>query len=342
MGPWHTMRGLTRTGLLLFLMVLFTGGCSQGPAGPLAPGASPALRGEVLPGRLLFVRQGVVWLWRGREAAPLLGDGAAFQPAWDPAGERIAYVVRENSFSDVMLADGAGQSLGRLTSNGSEAPPNSFMRVSESRWAFYPAWSPDGLRVAVAMQTRPPVGDPLADAPLELMLLPVGAGAPLSAYGDSEASVGRSVFLADGTALIFTRAGTGPTGRQKLYLLDLVSGRAGALAGAPEGSYDPALTPDGRWLVFAASQEGRTDLFALPASGGVPVRLTEQGTARAPALSPDGRLLAFLAITPGESGFDLWLATISEEAGGVLTVGQPRRLTTGLGIDADSGLTWAP
>jgi len=336
------MRGLTRTGLLLFLLVLLNGGCSPGPAGPQASGASQAVRGDALPGRLLFVRQGVVWQWRGREAAPLLGAGTAFQPAWDPAGERIAYVVRENSFSNVVLADGAGQPLKQLTSNGSEAPPNSFTRVSESRWAFYPAWSPDGLRVAVAMQPRPPAGDPPVDAPLELMLLPVGTGAPLSAYGDSEASVGRSVFLADGTAVIFTRAGTGPTGHQKLYLLDLVSGHAGALAGAPEGSYDPALTPDGRWLVFAASQEGRSDLFALPVTGGVPVRLTDQGTARAPALSPDGRLLAFLAISPGEPGFDLWLATVSEETGGALTVGPPRRLTTGLGIDADSGLTWAP
>ncbi|MCX7791664.1 MAG: hypothetical protein N2378_13570 [Chloroflexaceae bacterium] len=328
--------------LLLLLLAVFSGGCSARQEGSEIAGANPAVRGDALPGRLLFVRQGVIWQWRGRAAAPLLGTGAAFQPAWDPAGERIAYVVRDNSFSDVWLADSAGQPLGRLTDNGSQAPPNSLARVAESRWAFYPAWSPDGMRMAVAMQTRPPAGDPLADAVLELLLLPVGPGAPLPAYGDGEASVGRSVFLTDGTGLIFTRAGVGPTGRQELYRLDLVSGRAEALTGAPVGSYDPALTPDGRWLVFAAPDNGRTSIFAVPVAGGVPVRLSDQGAARAPVISPDGRLLAFLAIAPGEAGFDLWIAELNAEPGGVLAAGRTRRLTTGLGIDADSGLAWAP
>jgi|YNPBryantNP2012_1023418.scaffolds.fasta_scaffold01985_7 TolB protein len=328
--------------LLILALALFSGGCSRRADGPEAAGASPAVRGEALSGRLLFVRQGVIWQWQGREAAPLLGGGAAFQPAWDAAGERIAYIVRDNSFSDVWLADGAGQPLTRLTDNGSQAPPNSLARVAESRWAFYPAWSPDGMRVAVAMQTRPPAGDPLADAPLALMLLPVGPGAPLPAYGDGEVSVGRSVFLADGTGLIVTLASSGPGGHQELYRLDLISGRAEALTGAPEGSYDPALSPDGGWLVFAAPRNGRTDIFALPLTGGAPVRLTDQGAARAPAISPDGRLLAFLAIAPGEPGFDLWIAELSKEPDGALAAGRARRLTTGLGIDADSGLAWAP
>lgn len=337
-----TTRNSVVATLLILLLMAPAAGCAQRPAGLERSGANPSVRGDALPGRLLFVRQGVIWQWRGREAAPLLGTGAAFQPAWDREGKRIAYIARDNSFSDVWLADGTGQALTRLTDNGSQAPPNSLARAAESRWAFYPAWSPDGMRVAVAMQSRPPAGEPLADATLELLLLPVGPGAPLPAYGDSEASVGRSVFIADGTELIFTRAGIGPTGRQELYRVDLVSGRAEALAGAPQGSYDPACTPDGRWLVFAAQQNGGADIFALSLDGGVPVKLTEQGAARAPAVSPDGRLLAFLALAPGEPGFDLWIAELSEEPGGPLAAGRARRLTTGLGIDADSGLTWAP
>ncbi|MGQ9927894.1 MAG: TolB family protein [Chloroflexaceae bacterium] len=328
--------------LLIPPLVLFSGGCSRGVDGPETAGTNPAVRGDALPGRLLFVRQGVIWQWRGREAAPLLGGGAAFQPAWDPAGERIAYIVRDNSFSDVWLADGAGRSLTRLTDNGSQAPPNSLTRVTESRWAFYPAWSPDGMRVAVAMQARPPAGDPPADAPLELMLLPVGPGAPLPAYGDNEVSVGRSVFLSDGSELIVTLARSGPGGRQGLYRLDLLSGQTRALTGAPEGSYDPALLPDGSWLVFAAPRHGRTDIFALPLTGDTPVRLTDQGAVRAPVIAPDGRLLAFLAIAPGEPGFDLWIAELSSEPGGALAASRSRRLTSGMGIDADSGLAWAP
>ncbi|NTU84621.1 MAG: hypothetical protein HGA45_35525, partial [Chloroflexales bacterium] len=101
--------------------------------------------------------------------------------------------------------------------------------------------------------------------------------------------------------------------------------------------------PDGVWLAFAARDAGRTDIFALPSGGvGVPQRLTATGAARAPAFSPDGRLLAFLATSPGETGFDLWVADLRIAETGVLTAGEPRRVTTGLAIDGDSGLSWAP
>jgi TolB protein len=75
------------------------------------------------------------------------------------------------------------------------------------------------------------------------------------------------------------------------------------------------------------------------AGGGAPARLTDMGAARAPAFSPDGSQIAFLAIAPGEGGFDLWVADLTADAGG-LRAGAPRRLTSGLGLDADSGLSW--
>jgi hypothetical protein len=42
---------------------------------------------------------------------------------------------------------------------------------------------------------------------------------------------------------------------------------------------------------------------------------------------------------PGNNRFDLWVADITPEADG-LRIGKPRQLTTNLGIDADSGLSW--
>jgi TolB protein len=288
------------------------------------------------------VRGGVIWQWRGRAAARLLGDGAAFQPAFSPDGSRIAYVARGNDYSDVLLADAAGAPLAQLTTNGSRLPINSQERIYESSWAFYPAWAPTGDRLAVAAQPAPPSGDPAAEYNLGLYALPVGAGARAQLYAAEGAHCGRSVYAPSGAALLFVRAGSGAAGEQQIYRLELAGGAAEPVAGVPTPSYDPAISPDGRWLAFATHDGARTDIFAVPlAGGGTPQRLSDLGAARAPAFSPDGRQIAFLAIAPGEGGFDLWVADLTADAGGGLRAAAPRRLTTGLGLDADSGLSWA-
>ena len=330
--------------MLVAALALLMAACGGGaaPAATPGPAAAESVRGERLPGRLLFVRQGVIWLWEAGAARPLLGAGEAVQPAWSPEGERIAYIARSNSFSDLLLADRDGAALVQLTTNGSEAPPNSIERVYASRWVFYPAWTPQGASIVVAAQTQPPAGDPPADEPLALAVVPTAPGEPLPLYSDGAAVIGRSAVSPDGVAIIFARMGTGPEGRQQLFRLAMASGEAEPLPGAPTPSYDPAFTPDGRWLAFAARDGADTAIFALPAEGGAPQRLTAQGAARAPAFSPDGALLAWLAVAPGEAGFDLWVADLAPSETGALSVSAPRRLTTGLGLDGDSGLSWAP
>lgn len=337
-----------RRGWLLLLIIVLLGACGGADERPAADatssapvGTAAAVRGEELPGRLLFVRDGVIWQWQGREARPLLGSGEAVQPAWSPEGQRIAYISRSNSFSDLLLADARGQPLAQLTQNGTDAPPNSIERVYASRWVFYPAWTPQGGSLVAATQPLAPAGDPPAEYALGLALLSTVPGEPVQLYAADEAQVGRSVVSPDGAALVFTRAATGPDGRQALYRLALGGGEAAPLPGAPSPSYDPTFSPDGRWLAFAA-RDGATDIFVLPDVGGTPARLTTQGTARAPAFSPDGALLAFLAVAPGEAGFDLWVAELAAAETGALSAGTPRRMTSGLGLDADSGLSWAP
>lgn len=321
------------------LLVACGGGAATPAAGRLA---ESAVQGERLPGRLLFVQRGVIWLWTGSEARALLGSGEAVQPAWSPEGRRIAYVARSNSFSDLLLADAGGAPLAQLTTNGTDAPPNSIERVYASRWVFYPAWTPQGASLVVAAQASPPGGDPPVDEPLALAVLPAGPGEPLPLFRDGAAVMGRSAVSPDGASVVVTRMGSGPDGRQQLYRLDLAGGEPTPLPGAPTPSYDPAFSPDGRWLAFAARDGAGTDLFVLSTTGSTPLRLTAQGTARAPAFSPDGTQIAFLAVAPGEAGFDLWVADLTLGEGEAISAGPPRRITSGLGLDADSGLSWAP
>lgn len=313
------------------------------PATPRLVMTQPAeaVRGERLPGRLLFVRQGIVWRWQDGQGQPLFGDGLTVQPRWSPDGSKIAYVQRSDSASDLVIADSAGGELAQLTHNGASANMTSFERVLHTTWALYPAWSPDGTRLIYAGQYGPPVGDPAADFNLSLFQIQVQGGTSEQLLAEEEAHVGRTVYLPD-ASIIYVREGNAASGQQ-LYRLTTGATVGEAIAGVPAGSYDPALSPDGNWLAFASRNDGQTDIWATATHGSTqqPLRLTGLGSARAPAFSPDGALLAFLAIPAGGSGFELWVVDVARDQAGNLSVGQPRQITQDLHLDADSGVSWA-
>ncbi|MFL5804062.1 MAG: hypothetical protein ACJ8CR_20250 [Roseiflexaceae bacterium] len=333
-------------------------GCGPGAAEPtpgpailpLQPRPAASRPGDLLPtvaavgaalsGRLLFVRGGNLWLWQGANGSSLTSSGDAFQPAWSPDGARIAYIQRAESFSDLLVVPASGGEPVRLTDAGSGSPPHSYERIYESIWAFYPAWSPDGAEIAFASQAGPPYGSPAVEYRVSLFVAPSGgAGDQQQLYANAMGHVGRLAYAPDGATIVFAFAPVGDDA-PRLYRYSRASGAAEPLPGAPEGSYDPAFSPDGRWLAFAARGEGRTDVFVMLAGGGTPIRLTSLGGARAPAFSPDGQLLAFLAITPGSSSFELWVAELETGVGGAPRARPPRQVTRNMQIDADSGLSW--
>jgi TolB protein len=309
-------------------------------AHPAGPAPTVAAQGVTLPGRLLFVKGGDLWLWQGESGRALTSSGDSFQPAWSPDGTRIAYIQRGESYSDLMLMPAEGGEPLRLTSGGSNNAPHSYERIYDTMWAFYPAFSPDGGEIAFVSQYGPPAGSPAADYHLALFSTPVGAGGGRTQlYADDSGHVSHPTYAPDGAMIVFADAPAGP-GTPLLYRYIRASGTAEPLPGAPEQSYDPVFSPDGRWLAFAARDGGRTDVFAMPAGGGTPARLTSLGAARAPAFSPDGKLLAFLAIAPGANSFDLWVADLQQGEGGALRTVGPRQITHDMGIDADSGIAW--
>jgi TolB protein len=350
---------------LLIALLLLLPGCGPDattptpqPALPIRPrltqappaGQPPTIvaEGLELPGRLLFVVAGNLWLWQGDRGAALSNSGDAYQPAWSPDGSQIAYIRREESSSDLMVMPAAGGEPTQLTTNGSGEPLHSYERIYASVWAFYPAWSPDGGEIAFASQAAPPYGSPAAEYRVTLYSVPAAGGERQQLYAEDTGHVGRLAYAPDGAsiAFLFTPAGEGAA---QLFSYTRAGGAAVPVPGAPEQSYDPAFSPDGRWLAFAArdmsaSSGGvtkRTDLFAMPVGGGATVRLTSLGGARAPAFSPDGKQLAFLAITPGSDSFDLWVVDLQLGADGTLRASQPRQVTHDLRIDADSGLSWS-
>ncbi|MEW9551565.1 S41 family peptidase [Nonomuraea sp. NPDC050783] len=85
--------------------------------------------------------------------------------------------------------------------------------------------------------------------------------------------------------------------RHELHLLDLDSGRCDLVEANPHGSpEDPAWSPDGRWLAYAAPLDPQTTAILLhhPESGRT-VRATEPVLIDSmPAFDPEGRYLYFI------------------------------------------------
>ncbi len=307
----------------------------QTPTPRRAMDATAVVPGNGLPGRLVFAAAGEIWLWQGERGRQLTSSGDALQPALSPDGTRIAYVRHSQSASDLVELNVATGENRVLTAYTPDQPLSSIERVYESMWAFYPAWSPDGQELAFVSQYGPPYGAYASDYRLGLYTMPPQPDAERSRrYTDENGQIGRIAYTPDGAAILYTLT-PDPPGIPRIYRYDRTSEEVGEIPGIPEQSYDPAISPDGTLIAFAARHTGKTDIFLMPLAGGSPVQITNIGAARAPAFSPDGKQLAFIASAPGERGFDLWVVEL--KPGGAT---EPRRISFDLGVDADSGLSW--
>lgn len=345
----------------LYLFLLSLSACAQpGPAVtptpsarpaqlPIRPGSvaqqpkptpQPALRGPRLSGRLLFVAGGNLWIWEKDRAQQLTSAGDAAQAALSPDGSQIAFVIRRPSASNIALLPIKGGEPRPLTDYESTQPIGSIERVYESMWAFYPSWAPDGSQLVFASQGGPPAGSPASEYRLSLFLLnPEADGLRSQIFAEYGVSVGHPIFTPDGKSLLFAYY-PDATNPMRIYSLDLANYSATPLESAPEQSYDPAISPDGRWLAYAARTNAGTNVFLSSMAGGQAQQIGDFVAARAPVFSPDGKQLAFLASIPGERGFDLWFADLEQDKQGILRATQVQRITSDMMIDADSGLSW--
>ena len=96
-------------------------------------------------------------------------------------------------------------------------------------------------------------------------------------------------------------------------------GRTTLLLSADTTVGDPALSPDGKMLVYVAvNDQGRADLFLTRVAGGGHVQLTNDDAREdAPAFSPDSERIAFTRLVAGK---DVEIATVSTLGGNLTTV----------------------
>src|SRR6185295_18474177 len=87
----------------------------------------------------------------------------------------------------------------------------------------------------------------------------------------------------------------------------------------------PAVSPDGKYIVFTSDRSGTLHLWRIDRDGSNPVQLTNGGGEDWATFSPDGRWVIYTA-TGGGDRFTLWKVSIDG--------GAPVRLTERLALQA--------
>ncbi|MFN8532164.1 MAG: DPP IV N-terminal domain-containing protein [Dehalococcoidia bacterium] len=322
------MTSFQRLGALLALIVVVSSGCQYlnrlTPARPAAPGEPlPQIvvntKGVELkvPGRIAFSRDGNLWKLEDGVPTQLTKGGKDLQPAWSPDGTVIAYVKREQDYSDILLYVNGTGDFKPLTNN----------RFAKTTWVFRPTWSPDGKQLAF-------VSDQFGwDLGLFLMNAN-GSGVRRISQGESSGGVDSPTFSPDGKTIALA-AFRGPI--QQVWLFTIATGRWTQVTTHQEGAYDPRWSPVDDKLAYTARENKKNDIWVTDLEGKNRKRLTTDGAARAPAWSPDGKFLAWIAEHNGS--FDIWAAAV-ERFDGEITLGTPAKLTNGIQADATSGLSW--
>jgi Tol biopolymer transport system component len=222
----------------------------------------------------------------------IVGFHEDFSPVWSPNARWFAYHSHRSRRPVASYSDSGATDDIYLRAAG--APATAEVRLTDfGLEAGSPDWSPDGTRLVFtsfdrSMGTR-------HSFPFVITLDTAAGRATSSTRVPLPAGLTGAEMVAwspAGDEIAVEEAMAG--GRHALWVMRADGSAARKLVDYPMRTYGGVdWTPDGKTLIYSALSGTRMQLFAIPAAGGVPRRLTS-GTAHVlhPQVSPDGRWIA--------------------------------------------------
>lgn len=210
-----------------------------------------------------------------------------FYPSWAPDGLRIATSGEMKNPDGYWTIEG----LQVFAPDGS-----GFAHLPILGYVESPAWSPDGSQILFIRDRE--------------LLSTTPEGAPPTHI---ESNAWSPAWSPDGRQIAFVRPDDGPYTDTDLYTVPAGGGYARKILDPPGSVMSPSWSPDGSTIAFSyRAREDREDaepwelpyaysgpdIYAVAATGGQPVQLTDSGTDVDPVWSPDGSMIAFQSERP--------------------------------------------
>ena len=338
-----------RRAIAALLALLMLAGCTSTAAPARDPGKVilPAKQVSV-PGRLYTTKRRSLYLFSGTRLTRLLSGVQVEDPAVTPDGSHIAFAQLQGQSAQIVVAGATGLNAQSITP--ASAPEGSL-------WAFKPSLSSDGQHVAYLSDRGKRPSNPQDLQPNDLGLWTYDVVtkqsrrlvAPVPYTGGDSDPVYRPSMV---DQLVFTTYLYGGQPFLPVARLTWMSTRTGSrIYLSPDGArnFEPALSPDGRFLAFIHATGTTDDLYVMPLAATYlresqpypsdSAVLLQSGMVAQPVWSPDGTAIAFLRLVNGS--FDLFILPVNT-AGPVHAGGPVQEITHGSFLDADSRLAWAP
>jgi serine/threonine-protein kinase len=218
----------------------------------------------------------MVWLDSTGKTEPLLTSPRTYYvPRLSPDGKRLAYSV---NLKDIEVYDWEQDRTTRLTF------------ADQNQTNVLPVWTPDGTHLV--FQSNSPAG-------LSLRWIRSDGAGESKELIKGKNELRPYSFSPDGKRLAF--AGSNPPAGLDLWTttLDLSdpenpkAGKPELFLSTPAEEYEPAFSPDGRWIAYRSNSSGIAEVFVQPFPG--PGGKWAIGVGRHPMWSRNGRELFYLS-----------------------------------------------
>ncbi len=281
-----------------------------------------------------------VWSPESREYKPLpVPKARNHYPAWSPDGRFLSYASDQAGNLDLWILDSV---TGRTTqvTGGTEEDA-------------HPSWSPDGELLAFSRDVRTShvfienmvsgeTTQITEGAPRDVFAMPSmdgkwilflrhagakGQGTTLSlCVSPSEDPQVRQLdlqglILSDNggvgwspdEAQIAFAADDG-TGNVDIYRIPRGGGPVSRITTNPGSEILQEWSPDGRWITYLKPEGGETQIWAIPATGGIPRQVTRGGVLNEAGIwDPKGERIAYLSL-PSEGGYQIHVVSFRDPA----------------------------